>query len=231
MDSVFLDLDNTLTDRVATLKNYALEFLNDFQSKLLPDINSQDFTNALNKLDKGGYTTHERRSQAMMELPIWHSKTTIEELMSHWQSRVSVNAVAMPGLYDCLDLLKDAGLKICLVSNGKGRNQRAKLKCLDIESYFDAIIISEEVESDKPDLRIFKIAMDSINCKPQEGIFVGDHPLNDYWGSKQAGLTPVWFEGAHEWPKEFEKPLYVIDHLHQLSVVLDKFFGDSVSGS
>lgn len=61
----------------------------------------------------------------------------------------------------------------------------------DIDEYFQTIVISEVVGVEKPSLEIFNIALDNLSLDPDEVIFVGDSPVSDYWGAKEAGLYAI----------------------------------------
>lgn len=45
---------------------------------------------------------------------------------------------------------------------------------------------------EKPDSRIFDIAVDQAGCMPQEMVHVGDSLENDVWGASNTGLQPIW---------------------------------------
>ena len=49
-----------------------------------------------------------------------------------------------------LDMLLSKGYEMSLITDGRSITQRNKLKALGIESYFTDIVISEEVNSEKP---------------------------------------------------------------------------------
>ena len=49
----------------------------------------------------------------------------------------------------------------------------------------------------------------------------GDHPINDVKGASQVGITGVWMAGSHEWPETETAPLYKIDSLDQLELLID----------
>lgn len=89
-----------------------------------------------------------------------------------------------------------------LISNGLGRDQRAKIAQTRIGERFRAIVISEEVGLLKPDPAIFRYALERLGAAPQRALYVGDHPEQDVAGARGAGLLTVWmrrddaYEGA-----------------------------------
>lgn len=220
MKYVFLDLDNTLTDRRATVNAYAEEFKVRFQQQLKSNIDVDDLALLFNKYDRGGYETHESRSNSIAELDIWIEPADVQDLSSHWQDWVPNNSLPMYGLYECLDALTNVDIKLCLVTNGKSRNQRDKIKKLGLEKYFDEIVISEEVGFKKPAVEIFNIALAKMGCVSGDALFLGDHPFNDYLASKNLGFLAVWFSGPQEWPVDLPLPDYSIGSLLDLPVLV-----------
>ena len=44
----------------------------------------------------------------------------------------------------------------------------------------------------KPDLRIFRIALERADCKPEEAVMVGDRIDNDIIPANKIGMKTVW---------------------------------------
>lgn len=218
---IFFDLDNTLVDRFETVVAYADVFRRDFSSALQDSVTTPMLAEAFNRLDKGGYSTHEIRSREIAALPIWLHPVEPKTLLDHWQNWVPFNPVAKAGLSEVLTLLKQDQYRLCLVSNGTSRNQRAKLQNLGIEDYFEQVIISEEVNVKKPHIDIFNLSLQLMGCTAQESLFVGDHPVNDVWGAEQAGMLPVWFSGSITWPDDQPQPQHSIRSLDELPALLN----------
>jgi putative hydrolase of the HAD superfamily len=62
------------------------------------------------------------------------------------------------------------------------------LRTLSIAEYFDAVVLSSETGADKPDPRIFQIALARVNAQPDEALHVGDDPVHDWQGAANAGM-------------------------------------------
>ena len=58
-----------------------------------------------------------------------------------------------------LEKLNSLGYEMSLITDGRSITQRNKLKALGIESYFKNIVISEEVNSEKPSEYNFRMVM------------------------------------------------------------------------
>jgi putative hydrolase of the HAD superfamily len=81
--------------------------------------------------------------------------------------------------------------RLGLITNGTGATQRAKLSSLAVEGLFDPIIISGEVGFRKPDARIFELGMASWGLPREAVLFVGDDPVSDIQGAREAGMRAL----------------------------------------
>ncbi|KAF3431447.1 hypothetical protein FNV43_RR26178 [Rhamnella rubrinervis] len=97
------------------------------------------------------------------------------------------------GAYETIIHLKDAGVKLAVVSNFDTR-LRKLLKDLHVLDLFDAVIVSSEVGYEKPDAKIFKAALDQINEEAGRAIHVGDDKKADKVGSNAIGID-CWLWG------------------------------------
>ena len=78
--------------------------------------------------------------------------------------------------------LRDAGVRICLLSNA-GVPIRTVLDREGLSPLVDAVVLSYEVGFVKPDLRIFQAALDAIECSADEALMVGDSGRDDSGGA------------------------------------------------
>ncbi|HTK39311.1 MAG TPA: HAD family phosphatase [Patescibacteria group bacterium] len=67
--------------------------------------------------------------------------------------------------------------KVGLVSNSKSDYIRNEIRTYELESLFDAFIISSEVGAIKPQPEIFHIALEQLHSQPTETIFIDDNPI------------------------------------------------------
>ncbi|XP_071717221.1 uncharacterized protein [Rutidosis leptorrhynchoides] len=98
------------------------------------------------------------------------------------------------GAYETLLILKEAGVKLAVVSNFDTR-LRKLLQDLSIVDLFDAVIISSEVGYEKPDAKIFETALDRINVKAEKAVHVGDDQKADKLGANAVGIN-CWLWGT-----------------------------------
>ncbi|KAM0849771.1 hypothetical protein ACQ4PT_053526 [Festuca glaucescens] len=120
----------------------------------------------------------------------------LEEVYQHYAHG---DAWRLPdGAYRTLHDLKDAGVKLAVVSNFDTR-LRKLLKDLNISDVFDAIVVSSEVGYEKPAPEIFKIALDQIGVEASKAVHVGDDETADKSGANAIGLECwLWGEDVKE---------------------------------
>ncbi|MFW9985170.1 MAG: HAD family hydrolase [Candidatus Odinarchaeota archaeon] len=103
-----------------------------------------------------------------------------------------------PDTLETLRNIKEIGIRIGLLSNTDHRlalSRRPTLKENGILHYFDIIILSVEVGVQKPQKEIFDIALREIGIKnPAQVMHIGDSPIEDVWGARNAGFIPVLFD-------------------------------------
>ncbi|RWR78356.1 haloacid dehalogenase-like hydrolase domain-containing protein 3 isoform X1 [Cinnamomum micranthum f. kanehirae] len=113
------------------------------------------------------------------------SNDYFEEVYEHFANG---DAWSLPiGAYETISHLKNAGVKLAVVSNFDTR-LRKLLKDLNIAHLFDAIIISAEVGYEKPAVEIFRAALDQIGVESEKAVHVGDDVKADKMGANAAGI-------------------------------------------
>ncbi|SCX09578.1 putative hydrolase of the HAD superfamily [Ruminococcaceae bacterium P7] len=109
--------------------------------------------------------------------------------------------------------------RIGVIAN-QNLGSKERLDKFGLLKYIDLVIASAEEGVAKPDLRIFEIALDRSNCKPEEAIMVGDRLDNDIIPANKIGMTSVWIKqgfGSYAELKEIEeRPDYTINNLYEL---------------
>jgi HAD superfamily hydrolase (TIGR01509 family) len=100
-----------------------------------------------------------------------------------------------PEVVPALTSFRAAGLGLAVVSNANG-TLRALLERLRLTSFFRAVLDSQEEGFEKPDPRIFEIALARCEARPETTIHVGDFYHVDVTGARAAGLGAVLLDAA-----------------------------------
>lgn len=89
-----------------------------------------------------------------------------------------------------LKKLKEKGIGVGLISNWN-HTARDVLEETGIISYLDHIIISSEVDIEKPNEQIFEIALEQANVNASDCLYVGDNYYDDVIGSRKVGMNSI----------------------------------------
>ena len=92
-----------------------------------------------------------------------------------------------------LAALKARGLVLGVISNSDGRIESA-FQQAGLTSYFDFFIDSFHVGVEKPDPRIFQLAVERAGVTPDQAAHVGDLYWVDVVGARNAGLLPILYD-------------------------------------
>lgn len=129
---------------------------------------------------------------------------------------------------DVFRYLIKKGIRIALLSNERTERVDAYLEKTDLSQYFDAIIVSEAIGVEKPDLRIFQETLNRLNIQSDEMIMFGDNEIAD-GACVQLGiffvLVTAYKNATWVWEKgNPHKPGYVMEQINreQMRVFLDK---------
>lgn len=65
------------------------------------------------------------------------------------------------------------------------------------------------------------ILFDLDNTKPEECIYIGDHPVNDIEGATRVGMQTIWMKVNQPWRDGLQAtPLHTIENLGELLELL-----------
>lgn len=218
--AVLFDLDNTLVDRAASLKEYAYRFFTDFRDQLARGEGRKVF-DVITSVDSGGYAGWDAIHAELLSRLTWLDKPDMMDLAYYRHLHYTQSAKPMPGLYPTLRHLYRQGILLGIITNGSEHSQQGKIDLLELAPFMTSITISGALGIKKPDPRIFEVALSALGASAQHSWIVGDHPINDIVGGQQVGLTPVWRRGFHPWPAAYPEPAYQIDSLSELTDLLD----------
>lgn len=91
--------------------------------------------------------------------------------------------------------LRESGYRMVVVSNANGTLRDAFAR-LGLAALVDLIVDSAEEGVEKPDPRLFEIALERVASQPATTLHVGDFYHIDVLGARAAGLTTVLVDAA-----------------------------------
>ena len=215
---VLFDLDGTLLNRQASLTRFINDQYERF-SKYFFHVSIDTYRTRFMELDERGYVWKDQVYKKLIEeFEIKGVKS--EELLEDYILNFHHFCEPFPNLFSMLEKLKQKSYKLGLITNGKEQFQMNNLKSLGLESYFSLILISEKEGLSKPNPLLFHRALTFFEVLPEEAIYIGDHPENDYRGAQNIGLKVIWKKDTY-W-KDFQ-PEFLIDDILEIPTIIEQF--------
>lgn len=215
--AVIFDLDGTLLNRDASVH----KFINDQYERFhhaLGKVPKAAYSSRFIELDDRGYVWKDKVYQQLVE-ECQIIDLTWEELMLDYLHCFKNYCVPFLNLLEMIEKLKQKSIKLAMITNGRGTFQLDNIRALGIESYFETILISGWEGIKKPDPEIFARALKQLDVKAGEGMFVGDHPLNDVKAARDLGMWTVW-KRDNQW--EEAEADFIIDDLIEILLIVEQ---------
>lgn len=112
--------------------------------------------------------------------------------------------------------------RLGVISNGFKALQEKRLARIGLDTYFDVVVISEQVGKGKPDPDIFNYALGLMgNPNPDKVLMVGDNFDADIVGGFKAGFDTCWINHHKIEVAENIQPTYHVSSLIELHALLD----------
>lgn len=184
---IFFDVGSTLIDESEC---YKIRFHEVTENT---DISAEEFeAKAIEFASRNKSGDHEAAKFFGLTLPKWHKEA--ERLY--------------PDAENTLKILSENGYKLGIIAN-QSFGTAERLQNWGIRKYIDLVIASAEEGVSKPDPKIFKLALEKADCKPENAVMVGDRIDNDIESANKIGMKTIWIKqgfGKYMKPRrEFEK--------------------------
>lgn len=198
---LFFDIGSTLVDETECVKKRCEVIIES------NNIDRQEFYDRVEKCAKtDSYAVRAAALYYGAEIPRWYGE--LEKLY--------------PDTKMILEILSQK-YKLGVIAN-QSLGTKERLDNWGIGKYFDVVVASAEADCSKPDLKIFNLALEQAECKPNEAVMIGDRIDNDVLPAKQLGMKTVWvrqgFAKYQSISNETEKPDFIIDSIGD---ILDVF--------
>ncbi|MEN1937508.1 HAD family hydrolase [Paenibacillus sp. 102] len=213
--AVLFDLDGTLLDRRQSLESFISKQYDRYTGHFT-EIEKNEYCTRFIQLDNNGYTWKDKVYTTLLnEYNI--TTLTADQLLHDYVTEFTNHCIPFPNMHELLQQLQNQDIAIGIITNGFTEFQMNNLRALQLHTYTNTILISEAEGIKKPHPVIFERALLQLNVKPEECIYVGDHPENDVIGAENAGILAVWKKDSF-W-KGFEHSRVAQDLLEVLSFV------------
>ncbi len=105
---------------------------------------------------------------------------------------------ADPEALEILRRLRSEGVRTGVVSNSNG-SVKTILEELGLAHHLDFILDSAVVGVEKPDPRIFRLALEAARVKAEEAVYIGDLYSVDVLGARGAGIGAILLDPGGVW--------------------------------
>lgn len=200
LDWLLIDLDNTLLDFTAGANRSLKAALKAFEIE--PSEGNIDIYHTINHqcweaFEKGELdvdTLRRRRFELFVEtLAV---SVDAGKLNTFYLSRLSEQTDEIKGARQFLEWAR-IRYKLVLATNGFASVQRPRIARSQLQTYFEHIVISEEIGVQKPHAGFFDHAFEKMNHPPKERVMIiGDSQSSDINGGRNYGIRTCWLRQA-----------------------------------
>lgn len=131
--------------------------------------------------------------EALKNLGVDKSKIS-KEMAVMWRSRREETIEPFSGALDTLVRLRDAGVRLAMITNGAAEMQRWKIERFKLENYFDHIQVEGEFGLGKPELQVYRHALNKLSVAPINAWMAGDNIELDVGAPQKLGIYSIWVD-------------------------------------
>jgi len=147
----------------------------------------------------------------------------LKEAIWAWWTPFIRNVRARRGLNELLEYLRKMRFKVGIVANVWSEGMNPVLERLRIKRFFDTMISSINIGIQKPEPRIFQLALNHLELAPEEVLMVGDNPRVDIKAAYDLGIGTVrLMRGPNRTRPDIVKPDFRIRNLSTLATIVRK---------
>jgi putative hydrolase of the HAD superfamily len=134
-----------------------------------------------------------------------------------------------PDVRPALARLRERGVRLGVVTDGKATVQHYKLEALGLEEHFDVVVASDDIDTAKPAAEPFEVACTRLGSVPGDAVYVGDDPAKDFVGPRGLGMATIRVDRG--WPhplqhrRDFPPDLHADETVADLTAVADLVTG------
>ncbi len=225
--AIFFDADDTIVNHKECEKK-ALLYLFDNIGKEY----KEEYQEIFRPLDRKLWdsVTYNLNPVPKSDIPEYRFKEFFKQISLEYKDYKKANEFFQDGLanavsltenaYDIIKYLYHKDYQLYVVTNGLVKLQKPRITNSKISKYISDIIVSEEVNSSKPNPKIFNVLLNKINLKSNEVIMVGDSLEKDIKGAENASIKAIWYNPNNKINNTKIKPYYQITNLIELKEIL-----------
>ncbi len=194
---VLLDIDDTLLD---FQKSQNESIVNAFKDQGV-DI-TDNMLKSYNELNVAMWKDYEKSLTTTNEIfntrfqklsDLYNLGCDGSKVESKFRENLNTSYYFMDGAKEFLEKIRN-DYTLIVVTNGKKETQHSRLKLSGLDRYFKYIIISEEINTKKPEKEFFEYVLKNVEgFKKDEAIIIGDSLSSDIKGGNDFGIDTCFY--------------------------------------
>ncbi|WP_255989482.1 HAD family hydrolase [Chitinolyticbacter albus] len=219
--AVVFDLDDTLHDKSATLRLFALQQYDRYTLRQ-HGVNERDWLARYVAL----HTELLPKPAVFLALGQGFGlpPELVDALATDFDRRLGLHAVPFPGARELVHEARAAGALTALLSNGRDAFQRSKLAGLGLVCAFDVILTSGAAGIKKPATTLFETLFCQLaalrpGLRPAEVAMVGDSLAHDILPARALGWTTLWKSPHTDPHADFSSPQLLQIRHHLIALI------------
>jgi len=149
--------------------------------------------------DRSRVETYWKRIFVLAGIPLGPPTEAARNELEEYHARHNLWESVPGDVAPALRRLRGQGLRLAVISNSNG-TLRAKLDRLGLTALFDLVVDSTEEGVEKPDPRIFELALERLGAHAGKTVHVGDLYHVDVAGARAAGIVGVLLDPLGLYP-------------------------------
>jgi HAD superfamily hydrolase (TIGR01549 family) len=194
--AILVDLDNTLYDF-----GYAKEQACREVVQTLGVGNTDDLVRAF-LFSPFGVENTKCHQLYLRDMGITETQTVMRAIDVYTQAKLKA-IHPYPGVYETLQRIHAAGIKIGAVTNAHTVHASERLAHIQIDDLFDCIVTPDITGLKKPDPAMFLHAASLLKIQPHQICVIGDNLINDIKPAQEAGMYTIHAEYGNRLPAEY----------------------------
>ena len=204
--AIIFDLDDTILDTTLSADRLWASAASHFADRA--KLSAEDFDNQMRVSREWFWSDPERNKAGRMDLykaragciehalsELSASDQALSVQIADWFTERRITAMQpFDGAIEAIKAIKQAGVGLALISNGKGETQREKVVRFELEPLFDCVILEGEFGIGKPDRRVFEHALNVLNVEPKDAWMVGDNLQWEVAAPQALGMKGIWVD-------------------------------------
>lgn len=143
------------------------------------------------------------------------------EMNGHYLAELSRTEFLLEGARELVEECLVKKFRLGLITNGLKEVQRPRITKARMETYFDVIVVSDEIGVAKPHSGFFEHAFVEMGQPEKaEVLVVGDSLSSDIQGGNNFGVDTCWYNPKKAGNSSGHAPVYEISHLNDLKKII-----------